>query len=63
MEKTLRKTGKKGRKIGRQKKSPAQQRYNNERRWETNKKRKREREAKRIKKLRKRNEQRTQEIN
>ena len=51
------------RKHGRQKNSPSHQRYNNERRWETNKEHKIEREAKRIKKLKKRNEQRTQETN
>ena len=36
-EKQTRRTGKKTRKYGRQKNSPAHQRYNNEERWEKNK--------------------------
>jgi hypothetical protein len=41
--------GKKGRKIGRKKKSPAQQRYNADRRWEKNKRRRINKDNKRHK--------------
>ncbi len=47
MGETQRKSGKKGRKIGRQKKKPAHIRYTMERRWEKNK----ERRAKKVAKI------------
>ena len=47
MGETPRKTGQKGRKIGRQKRKPSHVRYTNERRWEKNK----ERRARKIAKL------------
>ena len=46
-EKTIR-TGHKTRKYGRQKNSPAHQRYNNEERWEKNKIRRAEKTAKKF---------------
>jgi hypothetical protein len=46
MGETVRKSGKKGRKIGRQKKKPSHIRYTMERRWEKNKARRAEKIAK-----------------